>query len=506
MSAGGVRARTYGGWQYERVSFLFGFSGRRAALLGAGVFCGLQPVASGRLAAAWVCWPLAAVFALVASVRVVGRTLDEWVITVVSFQWLRLRGRTSFRSGPFAPGHGLGPDGLDLPGILAPLMVLTAEAGTPREVAVLHHPYQHTYAAVAALSYPGLGLHDAARQDEQVDAWGSVISSLCGQDHPIARVQVVHRTVPEPGVSLRSWHVEHLDPAAPLASVMATEQLLAASTLTCRRDTWLVISLDARRAALAIRAAGGGQRGACAVLERHVTALTPILAGAGLHVDRWLAERDLAQVLRTGFDPTALGGLEERRPQAAVGDAATMPRPGLPASLAGPAAAESSWSSYRHDGAISVTYAVHAWPLAPVYATCLSALLADSPHRRTLSLLIEPLGPREARRAVLVERTKREAGVRLRARTGQAVSAIERVQLDRAEAQDAEHAAGRGLARFTAYLTVTVTDATQLDEACAQAEAAAAHAGIELRRMYGAHDIGFALTLPVGLGLPSTRW
>src|SRR4051812_31307676 len=92
-------ARTYAGWQHEKVHFLLGLSGRRAALVGIAVFLGLQPLASGHLAGAIGFWPLAIVLAACAYVRVAGRTLDEWVITMVSFNLLKLRQKNVFMSG-----------------------------------------------------------------------------------------------------------------------------------------------------------------------------------------------------------------------------------------------------------------------------------------------------------------------------------------------------------------------------------------------------------------------
>ncbi|MBS2965647.1 PrgI family protein, partial [Actinocrinis puniceicyclus] len=217
--------------------------------------------------------------------------------------------------------------------------------------------------------------------------------------------------------------------------------LATAAPATCRRETWLTITLDARRTPAVIRAAGSGDTGACRVLEQQIRALRPLLAGAGITVTRWLDVPELAEVIRTGFDPHATPLLDQRRALAATqldrGEQPAVPA-GLDPALAGPAAAHTSWSSYRHDGAFSVTYAIHAWPLSPVYATALAALLADATHRRSFSFIIEPLGPRAAQKAVMVERTKREVGIRLRARTGQAVSASEQVALERAAAQDAE--------------------------------------------------------------------
>jgi len=502
-------ARTYAGWQHEKVHFLLGLSGRRAALAGVAVFCGLQPLASGHLAGAIVFWPLALLLAGCVSVRIAGRTLDEWMITVASFNLLRRQHKTVFLSGAFAPERGVGPLRSDLPGVLAPLRILAANDGVGHDIAVLHHPHACTYTAVAVVESAGLGLLDADRAETMVQAWGEVLASLCTEDQPIARVQFVSRTVPETGGALRSWHTAHLDPAAPLASVMANEALLAATPATCRRQTWLAVSLDARRALVAIRAAGGGDTGAFQVLGQQVRALTPQLAGAGITIKRWLDLPRLSEAIRTGFDPQAAAMLDQRRSAAdELANHGDLPavHAGLDPSVAGPAATENSWSSYRHDGAVSVTYAIHTWPISPVYATALASLLADSSHRRSFSFVIEPLGPRAAQKAVMVERTKREAGIRLRARTGQAVSASEQVALDRAAAQDAEHAHGSGLCRFTGYLTVTVDDPDELPDACVQAEAGAALVGIELRRMYGAQDTGFAMTLPVGLGLPAKRW
>lgn len=501
--------RTYCGWQHERVHFLLGLSGRRAALLGVAVFLALQPIASGHLTAVFLTWPVAALLAACVFVRVAGRTLDEWMITVVSFNLLKLGHKTTFLSGAFHPGRGIEPPRLDLPGVLAPLRILTAQDGIGQDIAVLHHPHARTFTAVAAIDSAGLGLLDPDRQEAMVHAWGEVLASLCTEDQPITRVQFVSRTVPQTAAALRSWHTDHLDPAAPLASVLANEALLsAAAPATCRRETWLTVTLDSRRTATAIRAAGGGEAGACRMLEQQARALRPLLAGAGIAVSHWLNAPELSEVIRTGFDPHASAILDQRRAavlsQSAY-DESAQASAGLDPSLAGPAAAHSSWSSYQHDGAHSVSYAIHAWPLSPVYATALAALLADATHRRSFSFVIEPLGPRAAQKAVMIERTKREVGIRLRARTGQAVSATEQVALDRAAAQDAEHAHGSGLARFTGYLTVTVDEPEQLPDACAQAEAGAALVGIELRRMFGAQDVGFAMTLPVGLGLSAKR-
>jgi hypothetical protein len=150
---------------------------------------------------------------------------------------------------------------------------------------------------------------------------------------------------------------------------------------------------------------------------------------------------------------------------------------------------------------------VYEWPRSQVHATVLAPLLGEGEHRRSYSMHVEPLGPRDAEREVMRERTARDVAVRMREKAGQVIPEHERVALERAVAQDAERAAGHGLLRFNAYLTVTVAEREDLEKACAELEADASAARIEIRRMWYGQDIGFAAgALPLGFGLPGKRW
>jgi hypothetical protein len=506
--------RSYFGWQQEKVAFLFGMSGQRAVMLGGAVLLMIWPLAISHLAAGLVTWPLAGLLVALAFVRIAGRTVDEWMVAFVSFHLLRLRGQNKFTSGAFAPiakDTADEPAPMDLPGILAPLRILEADAGGGGVMAVIYHQSDRTYTAVAKIRYPGIGLVDSARRDQRVAGWGSLLSGLCTEGNSVVRVQALHRLVPESGASLHRWHTDHLAVGAPPTAVEITSNLLATATLaTSQREAYLAFTMDERRAGAAIKAAGGGPAGAAAVLIRHLRALTGSIGAADLQIDGWLAPRDLAEVLRTAFDPHSARVLAERRAAANAASAKgreITAEPGVDPRLAGPAAAQANPGYYVHDGAVSATFWVHAWPRNKVYSTALAPLLGEGTHRRAFSLHIEPLGPRAAEREVLKERTARHVAVRMRQRTGQIVPEHERTALARAEAQDAERAAGHGLIRFTAYVTVTATDPSELEDACAALEADAAAARIELRRMWLAQDVGFAMSvLPVGMGLPRKRW
>jgi hypothetical protein len=254
-----------------------------------------------------------------------------------------------------------------------------------------------------------------------------------------------------------------------------------------------------------------GQDASDVVGLRHLRALTGAIGAAELDIEDWLGPRDLAEVVRTADDPHAQARLDigraAARSSAYRGEPVRGLPPGVAPALAGPAYAEAKPGVYLHDGAASVTYWVHEWPRGQVYCTSLASLLAEGSHRRSFCMIIEPLGPRQAEREVMRERTARHVAIRMRQRTGQIVPEHEQAAAVKARAQDAERAAGHGLVRFTAYVTVTAADADRIEDACAALEADAAAARIEVRRMWFAQDAGFAVgALPLGLGLPRRRW
>ena len=509
----------YTGWQRERLGFLFGLSGAQFALACLALLCAAAPIATRSLAVLIVAWPTAAVLAALTWIRVLGKTSTDWLVIAVSFTLNKSARRNVFMSGAFAPRAAdkpAEPAPMDLPGPLAALRFLEAEtggllAGTERvhaRIAAIHHPLDQTYTAVAAIRYPGIALSDADRRESRVGAWGGFLAQMCNEASPFSRVAVVQRTVPDDGTALRRWHAASVRRDAPAVAVEAVEALLAQSVVSsASHEAWLVLTLDATRARTQIRTAGGGDVGALAVLVRQLAAASAAIGGAHLEITRWLEVRELAEVVRTAFDPSSTAPLATRRGLRASALTPTPLEPGVDPRLAGPGAAEARWGSYHHDSGVSVTYQVQDWPRVGVPAWFLRPILtAQHSARRSFALHIEPVAPRAAEKAVMRARTKRAVAVGLRQKSGQLVPEHERQALLEAEDQDRQRAEGHGLVRFVAYLTVTVTDPTLLDLSCSELETDAAQCGLEVRRLWGAQDVGFfAAAMPLGLGLPKTR-
>ncbi|WP_406475695.1 PrgI family protein [Streptomyces sp. NBC_01615] len=499
---------TYGGWQSERSGFMGRLSGVGFALVAAGCVLLLTPLNLGSWIAAFVCVPIALLLFVLAFGRVLGLSADEWIVLAVRHQFAVATNRNTFMSGAFAPrSERTGQQPMDLPGVLARLRFLEAPDGLGGTLGISHDPVARTYTAVARITFPGLALVDTDRQTARVAAWAGFLRAYCTEDSPIVRIAVHQRCLPDDGAALRSWTDRHLAPDAPQAAVTAlTELMEGAGPAATTRETYLSITLSAGKARLAINGAGGGQVGAAAVLVRELHAMHAALSSASLQVVEWLAPRALAQTVRTAYDPEAQLMLATRNAEAQSADWHGL-EAGVDPQLAGPARTETDWGTYRHDGAWTVSYQVRTWPQADVYATFLQPLLRPRQNaRRSLSIVYEPIGPRRARQDLAREKAKRESARKLRAKTGQDESEDERREALIARAQDAARASGQGVVRLTAVLAVTVTDLGELETACAELQADAAASGLELRRMWGAQDVGFAAAaLPLGQGLPERR-
>ncbi|ADI07948.1 putative integral membrane protein [Streptomyces bingchenggensis BCW-1] len=498
---------THSGWQAERSGFMGNLSGLGFVLVATSSLIAVIPIYIRSWTAAFIALPVSALLLLLAFGRVLGLTANEWIVLAVRHQISVATRKNLFFSGVFAPRTKDGRQPMDLPGTLARLHLLEAPDGLGGKIGVMHNPIAGTYTAICRVTFPGLALIDTDRQDSRVAAWEAFLRAQCKEDGAITRISVHQRSLPDDGTALRAWTERHISPDAPAAAVEALDDLMmSAGPAATTRETYLSITLSASRARLAIKGAGGGQVGAAAVLVREIHAMQPAISSASLQIAEWLTPRGVAQVIRTAYDPEAQPALAGRTASAADPEWQGS-EPGVDPDLAGPAAAETSWGVYRHDGAWTVSYQVRGLPKSEVYATFLQPLLRPRQNaRRSLSLMFEPIGPSKARTELARDKAKRDAARQLRAKTGRAESEDERREAIVAREQDAARAAGHGVLRTTCLLAVTVTALDELETACAELQADASQAGLELRRCWGAQDDAFTIAaLPLGQGLPDRR-
>src|SRR5699024_11296080 len=89
----------------------------------------------------------------------------------------------------------------------------------------------------------------------------------------ISMLQVLERTLPDSGTGLAEWWASHGNADASWASTTYAELIDRAGPAGERHATTLSLSLDMRAASRQIRTAGGGIRGAAAVLRQEMSTL-----------------------------------------------------------------------------------------------------------------------------------------------------------------------------------------------------------------------------------------
>jgi len=438
-----------------------------------------------------------------------GRTAEEWVPDALRHAAARVH-RSRDRAGPFvgvhlvevnpsAEGSGRGGPGLG-------------------SVGILHDRSRRTFTTVFRASDPGfvlLGEEDKARR---VSAWSGVLASLARDGSAVHRVQWVERVVPSyrpplaPGPDSEAHGARHdgasSDAARHASARVSYDALLGAeASAPLRHEVLLAVSVHAGRAARAVKAVGGGDAGACTVLLREAAALRRRLTDASIDVGAVLAPDELGAVLRGAYDGSAV---PDRRSGPRAG-----PRSGLDAlapdgaehrrpserTWPWPMGVTAEWSRLRADGTWHATYWVAEWPRTDTGPDFLGPLLLPSEVRRTMSVVMEPLGPIAAARKVEQGRTADIADAELRRRGGFLATARRRREEEILVRREVELADGHAQYRFSGYVTVSAPDPDELEEACGRVEQAAGQAGLELRRCYGDQGNAFLCTLPLGRGL-----
>ena len=467
----------------ERRGLVAGWRGGQIAALSVALVVGVGVLrASTSPVAIGVALACLALGVFVATWPVAGRTVEEWVPDALR----HVAGARRTTRGRGSPFHGIGMLRVELTARRG------ASAGGPEAgpawAGVLHDRRARTFTAVLGASSPGfvlLGPHDKARR---IDAWSGVLSSVARDGTAVHRIQWLERV--DAGHAPRAAAArteEHADTTALDRARASYEALVATESAAARHEVLVAVTVHAGEAARAIKAHGGGDAGACTLLLREVAALRRRLSDASVDTGGVLSPEHLRGVLRGAYAGSPPGG-----PPAPAGDG-----PGWP----WPMGMAPEWGRLRVDGTWHATYWVAEWPRTDVGPDFLGPLLLTSDVRRSVSVVMKPLGPREAARQIEQARTADIADAELRRRGGFLATARRRREEEVLARREAELADGHAQFHFSGYVSVGAADADALEVACGLVEQAAARSGVELRRCYGDQVNAFMCCLPLGRGL-----
>ncbi|MFT4083946.1 MAG: PrgI family protein [Nocardioides sp.] len=426
---------------------------------GGAILAYVSPILIGCAALAWV--------------GVGGRKLVEWLPILIRWTRRSSGGQLIYRRRILKPR----PAGvLALPGDAARLRQwVDAETGA----VMVHDPHTATLTALVSVTHPAFVLLDPIEQERRVTSWSRVLATACRSGR-IASMQMMERTLPDSGKGLAEWWQRHGQHDGSWASTTYGELIDRAGPAGERHASTVSVALDMKNAARAIRAAGGGMRGAAAVLRQEMTTITAALRAADLAPSAWLEPGDLAVILRSAYDPQVAATLERH------GDL------GRDLATAGPVAVTESWSHLRSDSAHHCVLWISEWPRSLVYPGFLSSILLSSGIRRTFTLLYTPMRADHAARDIRKRKTEHVSDAAQRQRMGQIEDAQQDAEYHDVLRQEADLTAGHGVLRATGFITVSATTPEELEQEVAAIEQAAIQASCETRRLWGQQAQAFA--------------
>lgn len=483
----------------ERRGMLLGLRGTQLLVLGCALCFAVlalsaAPNGQGVVAAAVV----AGVAGFICFVPLSGRTVEEWTPVVLRWIGKGLRGELRFVSHQPTLGQtaSVEPQPVWPPQLKGVELLATPAPGAKASVGVLKEKRAGTYTGVLSVRGKSFSLLDDSEKTRRLATWAGILAGLAREGAFVHRVQWLERTIPDPGNELADYLKESI--AVPYASSSVRsylEVLDEAGPVTQQHETLVALQISAARSSRAIKAAGGGDTGACEVLRRELSSLSMRLMGADLSVAGALTPRLLARAVRTGFDPLdrmSLARIESRAPE----------REGTLPTNAAPMATDERWGSFRADATYHSTYWIAEWPRVDVDPDFLAPLLLRTSQTRTVSLVMEPVSPMKAMRSVESARTQAMVDEQMRSKAGYTSTARRQREQESLESHEHDLSHGHAFFRFSGLVTVHAATPEELENACGEIEQAAGQSFLDLRMLHGQQAEAFTWSsLPLCRGL-----
>jgi len=455
---------------------MLGFSAWRCATFGAGAAGLLIGLLAGSVLLGLL---FLAPFAAGAFVRVGGVYAVEWTPVIAHWMVRKQVKQTRYRARPDKPR----PAGtLALPGDAASLrLYIEPEAN----ICLIHDPHRATLCATLKVSHPAYALLSPDAQRQRVLTWGRAIASLA-QSSACAGLQILESTIPDSGRGISDYYEEFGSGRHGWAEQQYETLLASTAAGASTHRTTLTLALDMHKASAAIKAAGGGLRGAAKVLRDDMAALEYVVRAGELKVEHWLSEAELAQIARGAYDPGVGGGF--------LSDA-----PGAKLSHAGPLGMDEMWDRIHHDSGWSRVLWISEWPRIEVPAHFLHSVIFAPGVRKTLCLSLRPKGTSEALRQIQREKSEMVADYRQKRKIGQVEQLSDQQEYN--DVLDRERAliSGHADLDFSGWIVISAPTEAELDAATKRIERAASQAACETRVLYGRQAQAFVVAaLPVG--------
>lgn len=479
-----TKRRQYGNWRLPRTAGLLAGSGAAGNYILIG---GLVAVLLTTLFSKTAAVGLALILALVLLVINVRdrhnmNLIERWGERM-GFWNQKNKGATTYRSGVVSKIPG---GRRQLPGLLAASRLYEYPDSFGDMFAILHYPSTNSFVVTFATQPEGGATVDQEQLDSWVANWGAWIADRASEQGFLG-ANATLETAPDSGIRVRDELEARIDPNASAYSQQVVREAAAQRTQGTPRISGYVSVVWSAAPRKAARKRSVDEMGA--YLATRVRVLASKLSETGAGMARVCSAEELCEVAMTAYQPSAAKIFDRIR----IGGG----NPELDWSDVGPTAHEASWDSYRHDGAVSRTWAMTSPPRSAIRETALRALLDPTGpiERKRVTILYRPQGPAESTTAA--EKQTKEArnrGRMLRQKTAR----LTRDEIA-AGATENEVAGGAAVVPFGMLVTATTTDVDSVAEMDFAIEQAAATSHLQLRIAYGTQDAAFAAALPLGI-------
>jgi hypothetical protein len=450
----------------------------------------------------WMPWALipALLAAVVAFARVGGWPLYEVIPMRAAWLLARSRGRDRwFRPLPLLPTEG-SPHDDALPPPMAGLQLLEVDApwvtapGRIAGIAAVHDTAAGLLTGVLKVSGDGqFPLASPHEQDARVSGWGDAFAACCRERATVSRVTWQEWSTSTPVEVPTDGDV--LFPGTALQDYWAVVRHAPRSVV---HETLVSISVDL--AALPARRSGRGDalETALQLLVEELRLFSSRLEAAGLAVVSPLSPAELNVAVRMRSTPFAESQSSALRASLAAGL-------GVAVGEMAPMAVAEEWEHVRVDRTLHRSWWVEGWPRLDVPARWMELLLLANRCTRTVTVVFEPIPPSRAARAVDEAAVALESAETAKTKQGFRVRVSDRRAREEVERREHELVAGYGDFAYCGLVTVAGRSIDELDDAAADFEQSAGHAGLQLRPLEGRHGAGWVAALPLGRTVASGR-